>query len=93
MTRKAALTVRLPGASAMPATSANTCSHTGAEKKLRKGAISEMMIGDRIGTAADNGEERYWVIATVESCCGELSLIYFKIKPQHFESSGPSHSN
>ena len=77
MTRRAALTVRLPGASTMPVTSTSTCSQTGAVKKLRKGAISEMMIGGRIGAAADEGEERCRVIATVESSRGELSLMLF----------------
>ena len=57
MTRRAALTVRFPGASAMPVTSTSTCSQTGAVKKLRKGAIREMTIGG-IGAAADEGEER-----------------------------------
>jgi hypothetical protein len=42
----------------MPVTSTSTCSQTGAVKKLRKGAISEMTIGGRIGAAADEGEER-----------------------------------
>ena len=50
MTRRTALTVRLPGASTMPVTSTSTCSQTGAVKKLRKGAISEMTIGGRIET-------------------------------------------
>jgi hypothetical protein len=58
MTRRATLTVRLPGASTMPVTSTSTCSQTGAVKKLRKGAISVMTIGGRISAAADEGEER-----------------------------------
>ena len=66
-------------------TSTSTCSQTGAVKKLRKGAISEMTIGGRIGAAADEGEERCRVIATVESSCGELSSMLFAIRPRHFE--------
>ena len=74
MTRRAALTVRLPGASTMPATSASTCSQTGAVKKLRKGAISEMMIGGIGAATVDEEGERCWVIATLESVRVELSL-------------------
>jgi hypothetical protein len=44
----------------MPVTSASTCSQTGAVKKLRKGAISEMIIGGSIGAAEDEGKERCW---------------------------------
>ena len=65
MTRRAALTVRLPGVSTMPVMSASTCSQTGAVKKPRKGLISEMMIAG-IEAAADEGKELCWVIATVE---------------------------
>ena len=79
--------MRLPGVSTTPVMSASTCSQTGAVKKLRKGAISEMMIGG-IGAAAAEGEERCWVIVTVELSCGELSLMLFQIRPRHFES-GP----
>ena len=86
MIRRAALTVRLPGASTMPVTSASTCSQTGAVKKLRKGAISEMTIGGSIGAAEDEGKERCWVIATVESSRAELSLMLFNIRLRHFES-------
>jgi hypothetical protein len=87
MTRKAALTVRLPGASTMPATSASTRCQTGAVKKLWKGAISEMIIGGIDTAGADEEEERWWVIATLESSCGELSFTFFKIRPRHFESA------
>ncbi len=73
----------------MPATSASTCSQTGAEKKLRKGVISGVIIGGSIGAKEDEGEERYWVIATVESSRGELSLMFFKLRLRHFESGSP----
>jgi len=87
MTRRAALTVRLPGASTMPVTSTSTCSQTEVVKKLWKGAISEMTIGGRIGAAADEEEERCRVIAKVESSRRELSSILFAIRPRHFESA------
>src|SRR5208283_749185 len=87
MTRRAALTVRLPGASTMPVTSTSTCSQTGVVKKLWKGAISEMTISGRIGAAADEEEERCRVIAKVESSRRELSSILFAIRPRHFESA------
>ena len=87
MTRRAALTVRLPGASTMPATSASTCSQTGAVKKRRKGAISEMMIGGIGAATVDEEGERCWVIATLESSRVELSLMSSKIRPRHFESA------
>jgi hypothetical protein len=76
----------------MPVMSASTCSQTGAVKKPRKGVISEMMIG-RIGAAADEREERCWVIATVESSRGELSLMLFQIRlstPESYCSGWPA---
>src|SRR5271169_1734325 len=92
MTRRAALTVRLPGASTMPATSASTCSQTGAVNKLWKGAISEMMIGGIGAATVDEEGEPCWVIATLESSRVELSFMFSTIRPRHFESAplGPS---
>jgi hypothetical protein len=83
MIRSAAVTVRFPGASTVPVTSASTCSQTGAVKKLRKGVISERIIGGSIG-AEGEAEERCWVIATVESSRGELSLMLFNIRAAAF---------
>src|ERR1019366_3323275 len=85
MTRRAALTVRLPGASTMPVTSTSTCSQTGVVKKLWKGAISEMTIGGRIGAAADEEEGRCRVIAKVESKPVDFSSILFAISPRNLQ--------
>ena len=77
--------MRLPGASTMPATSASTCSQTGAVKKRRKGAISEMMIGGIGAVAVDEEGGRCWVIATLELSRVELSFMSSTIRPRHFE--------
>src|SRR5579871_2773870 len=89
MTRRAALTVRFPGASVMPVTSASTLPQTGAVKKLRKGAISAMMIDGTIGAAANEEEGRCRVIATVKSSRGECGLTPFKPRLRHFDSVRP----
>ena len=89
MTRRAALTVRFPGASVMPVTSASTWSQTGAVKKLRKGAISAMRIDGAIGAAANEEEGRCRVIATVESSRGECALTPFKPRLRHFDLVRP----
>ena len=89
MTRRAALTVRFPGAGVMPVTSASTWSQTGAVKKLRKGAVSAMMIDVAIGAAANEEEGRCRVIATVESSRGECDLTPFKPRLRHFDSVRP----
>jgi hypothetical protein len=44
------------------------------------------MIDGGICAGADEGEERRWVIATVESSLGELSSMLAKIRLRHFES-------
>ena len=84
-----ALTVRFPGASVMPVTSASTWSQTGAVKKLRKGAISAIRIDGAIGAAANEEEGRCRVIATVESSRGECALTPFKPRLRHFNSVRP----
>jgi hypothetical protein len=56
-------------------------------KKLRKGAISEMMIGGIGAVAVDEEGGRCWVIATLESSRVELSFMSSKIRPRHFESA------
>ena len=87
MTRRAALTVRLPGASTMPATSASTCSQTGAVKKRRKGAISEMMIGGIGAATVDEARGTTSGHRNVGISRVELSLMSSKIRPRHFKSA------
>jgi hypothetical protein len=58
MTRKAAVTVRLPGASTAPRTRTSTCCHTGAVKQARNGCIqARTKTGIRSAMAGDGQAE------------------------------------
>ena len=64
MMRSTELTVRLPGVRMAPITSTRTWSQTGAVKKLRNAAISEMITGgtitdDQIRTLREQAWEDY----------------------------------
>src|SRR5450759_3201442 len=88
MMRKAALTVRLPGASTAPATRTSTWSQTGAVKNPRKAAISGTKAGGTKPAAAGEGEaERCFVIASVESNRAAPATITPPASPLHFESA------
>src|ERR1035437_50327 len=88
MIRKAALTVRLPGASTMPATSTSAWSQTGAVKKSRNAAINETRAGgasDALAGEEDRG--RCFVIASVESNRVNTSTIRTITPHRHFDSA------
>src|SRR3954452_13485163 len=61
MTRKAAVTVRLPGASTAPITRTSTCSQTGAVKQARNGCIqARTKTGIRSAMAGGGQGEGRW---------------------------------
>jgi hypothetical protein len=88
MIRKAALTVRLPGASTTPATSTSAWSQTGAVKKHRNAAINETKAGGASDAAAgEEDRKRCFVIASVESNRVSASTIRTITPQRHFDSA------